>query len=385
MEHGAVCTSQKDFGSRIGMTPEVRILQFATHVFDVCVSDIIGSLLFGACHCVPSEHIRMNALATFIQDQKVNWAILTPTFARTLRPEDVPSLKVLVVGGEANGKDILNTWFVTPELDRNLEIDFGKDIPAPTSQVTPDDPAYILFTSGSTGVPKGLVMEHGALCTSQIASAKRLRLTRDVRMLQFAAFVFDLSIVSADNAGKCSSLVSSTIVVTAALDQILTNELGSFPPAPACGVTPDHAAYVLFTSGSTGTPKGLVMEHVAVCTSQTAISRRLRLTPQVRMLQFASFVFDLCIGEIVSTLISGATLCVPSEDIRLNGLQQFVRDFNITWAFLTPAFVRTLRPKDFPTLELLLLAGEAVSTDLLNTWFGKVRFVNGWGPAETSL
>lgn len=194
-----------------------------------------------------------------------------------------------------------------------------------------------------------------------------------------------LILVSADNAGKCSSLVSSTIVVTAALDQILTNELGSFPPAPACGVTPDHAAYVLFTSGSTGTPKGLVMEHVAVCTSQTAISRRLRLTPQVRMLQFASFVFDLCIGEIVSTLISGATLCVPSEDIRLNGLQQFVRDFNITWAFLTPAFVRTLRPEDFPTLELLLLAGEAVTTDLLNTWFGKVRFVNGWGPAETCV
>lgn len=194
-----------------------------------------------------------------------------------------------------------------------------------------------------------------------------------------------LALSSTANVSRCTSLVPNVIEVTAELDHKLVSDVEQKTPAPLTSVTPDHPIYVLFTSGSTGTPKGLVMEHAAVCTSQTAISKRLQFTPQVRMLQFASFVFDLCIGEIVSTLISGATLCVPSDTIRLDGLKEFIRDFRVTWAFLTPSFVRTLNPEDFPSLELLLLAGEAVTRDLLDIWFGKVRFVNGWGPAETCV
>ena len=127
------------------------------------------------------------------------------------------------------------------------------------------------------------------------------------------------------------------------------------------------------------------MQHSAVCTSQTALSKRLRTTPDVRILQFASFVFDLCIGEIIGPLISGACLCVPSEETRMNGLKEFMRDTNVNWAFMTPSFARTLRPEDVPSLELLLLAGEAVPRDVFETWIGKVRFINGWGPAETCV
>ena len=194
-----------------------------------------------------------------------------------------------------------------------------------------------------------------------------------------------LCLASAAQAAKCAGLVQTVIEVTPALDQKLVEEVGHRPPAPLQNVSPDLAAYVLFTSGSTGTPKGLVMQHGAVCTSQTAVSKRLGTTPDVRILQFASFVFDLCIGEIVGPLISGACLCVPSEETRMNGLKEFMRDTNVNWAFMTPSFARTLRPEDVPSLELLLLAGEAVPRDVFDTWIGKVRFINGWGPAETCV
>ncbi|KAL7934147.1 hypothetical protein V8C35DRAFT_327127 [Trichoderma chlorosporum] len=187
------------------------------------------------------------------------------------------------------------------------------------------------------------------------------------------------------NAKICSGLGLSAIEISSFFDQKLTKSGITSATGPVVKVTPRNIVYVLFTSGSTGTPKGLVMEHGSVCTSQTAISKRLKLTTNVRMLQFAAFVFDLSIGEIVAPLISGASLYIPDENTRLNHLSKFIQDNQINWAFLTPAFVRTIQPKDVPTLQLLVLAGEAVGRDVLKKWFDKVRLINGWGPAETCV
>ena len=175
-----------------------------------------------------------------------------------------------------------------------------------------------------------------------------------------------------------------TIQIDAELDEQLTRTPTKEVPR-VIKVTPSDPAYVLFTSGSTGTPKGFVMEHRAVATSQTAIIKRLALPPDARIMQFASFVFDLSVGEIFTTLLSGRCLFVPSEEQRRFGIKAFIAENKISVAFLTPSFVRTLRPEDVPSLELLLLAGEAVGRDILDVWFGKVRLVNGWGPAETCV
>lgn len=193
-----------------------------------------------------------------------------------------------------------------------------------------------------------------------------------------------LALVSSQQEDKCQGLVEQSMTISSGLD-LWTENQDEHLKLPTAKIKPHNAAYVLFTSGTTGTPKGIVMEHGSLCTSQTAISQRLGLQAEhVRLLQFAAYVFDLSIGEMIAPLISGGCLCVPSEEERMNDLAGFINRARVNWAFLTPSFARLIVPETIPTLELLLLAGEPVGKDLLATWIGRgVRLINGWGPSET--
>ncbi|KAI9715398.1 MAG: NRPS [Chrysothrix sp. TS-e1954] len=58
-----------------------------------------------------------------------------------------------------------------------------------------DQAAYIIFTSGSSGAPKGVVLEHRCLATSISSIATRLGYQRDFGVLQFSAFMWDACIL----------------------------------------------------------------------------------------------------------------------------------------------------------------------------------------------
>ncbi len=59
--------------------------------------------------------------------------------------------------------------------------------------VCADNPVYILYTSGSTGWPKGVTMRHGVLANLMHWQAKTSTLCRPARTLQFASLSFDVS------------------------------------------------------------------------------------------------------------------------------------------------------------------------------------------------
>jgi amino acid adenylation domain-containing protein len=147
-------------------------------------------------------------------------------------------------------------------------------------------------------------------------------------------------------------------------------------------VQPSNAAYVIFTSGSTGVAKGVVMEHRAVSAGCLGHGRALGFTLSTRALQFASYTFDVCIAEIVTTLIHGGCVCVPSDSDRRDNLAQAINNLRANWAFLTPSVAQLLHPGKASSLKTLVLGGEQVSFADWKRWDGLVQTMNGYGPAE---
>ncbi|PNP75510.1 hypothetical protein FNYG_11139 [Fusarium nygamai] len=149
--------------------------------------------------------------------------------------------------------------------------------------------------------------------------------------------------------------------------------------------SPTHPAYVLFTSGSTGTPKGVVVEHGAIATSVSSFSSYLGFTPDVRVLQFAPYVFDVSIGEIFACLVSGGCLCIATEPSLMDDLPLCIQQLNVNFAVLTPTFAQTVTPSEVPSLQTLVLGGEPLRKKDVETWATAVKLFNGYGPTEASV
>lgn len=111
--------------------------------------------------------------------------------------------------------------------------------------------------------------------------------------------------------------------------------------------------YVLYTSGSTGKPKGVYMNQLALFNLLKWQIEESLTVPECRTLQFAPLSFDVSFQEIWSTLITGATLYLISDDLRLDphNLLHFIEKHQIDRIFL-------------PFVALQFLAEAAAGTDL---------------------
>jgi amino acid adenylation domain-containing protein len=126
--------------------------------------------------------------------------------------------------------------------------------------VSPSQAAFILFTSGSTGAPKGHILEHRNLVSSLTAIGKAMSLNRDTRMLQFAAYVWDMSIAEMHGtllAGGCVCVPSDEARESAVAAYIAADRVNTaiFTPTVLRLLTPREAP--LATIMSIGEPVDL--------------------------------------------------------------------------------------------------------------------------------
>lgn len=150
---------------------------------------------------------------------------------------------------------------------------------------------------------------------------------------------------------------------------------------------PSNAAYVIYTSGSTGRPKGTVVPHRGVAAMVQSQIERFAVTPEARVLQFASISFDAAFFETCMALLSGARLVLAPEERRLmlDRLPAFIRDHGVTHATLPPSLLAQWSPGDLDGCPWLIVAGETCPGPLARAWSARHNMVNAYGPTETTV
>ncbi len=153
------------------------------------------------------------------------------------------------------------------------------------------------------------------------------------------------------------------------------------------GAETNNLAYVIYTSGSTGKPKGVLVTHQGLCNLALSQMQLFNISANSRVLQFASLNFDASVSEIFMTLCSGAMLVLGTPESLLPGanLIQLLNHHAITHVTLPPSVLAVLPSDDLPNLQHIIVAGEALSRDLVAQWSGNRRIFNAYGPTESTV
>ncbi len=171
------------------------------------------------------------------------------------------------------------------------------------------------------------------------------------------------------------------------LDQQQSDIAAQKTTAPKTATTEKNLAYIIYTSGSTGQPKGVMLTQEGLINLVQAQIKVFDVQPTSRVLQYASFSFDASVSEIFMALISGATLYMISRETMLSqsGLLGALKSNEITTVTLPPSILAVLPEAELPHLKTIISAGEACTKNMINRWGKTRRFINAYGPTESTV
>ncbi|CAG1997412.1 unnamed protein product [Fusarium graminearum] len=110
LSHETYTASALARSTGIGYSSISRSLDFTSYAFDVSIDSILCTLIRGGCLCIPTDMDRVNDLSGAIRRLKVNMVNITPSVARILDPDIIPSLNSLGIGGEACSAGDIAIW-----------------------------------------------------------------------------------------------------------------------------------------------------------------------------------------------------------------------------------------------------------------------------------
>ncbi|RAH68125.1 acetyl-CoA synthetase-like protein, partial [Aspergillus aculeatinus CBS 121060] len=110
LEHRAFCASALATIGPLMLGPDTRRVQSAANGFTLCNRELLLMPMVGGCLCIPSDNDIRTDLAGFINRHRCNYAFLTPVLVDVVKPLDVPTLRVLLLGGTTIGMSQVKEW-----------------------------------------------------------------------------------------------------------------------------------------------------------------------------------------------------------------------------------------------------------------------------------
>ncbi|MGD0013157.1 MAG: AMP-binding protein, partial [Bryobacteraceae bacterium] len=145
------------------------------------VVGVLGPPCFGTIAALMAV-LRSGAVLLPI-DQKL------PFLRQAVMMREAKARAILCAGGPWTGEGIA-AFSVDPESGSSLEADDGAGL-IPLPETAPDDPAYVFFTSGSTGIPKGVLGCHKGLAHFVNWQRETFAVGPDDRVAQLTSLSFD--------------------------------------------------------------------------------------------------------------------------------------------------------------------------------------------------
>lgn len=170
-----------------GRPPRVGIL--ASRSADACLA-ILGAAWAGATYIPLGTRLPEERLLTILTLCDLSAIIADAEGARLLTSRVLAACPPLVIAP--------GNISPAPSGVRNIDLVDANNLPpirlAEPVALLPTDPAYIIFTSGTTGVPKGVVISAGAIRHYVEITCEMLGLVSDDRAIETLEVTFDVSL-----------------------------------------------------------------------------------------------------------------------------------------------------------------------------------------------
>ena len=140
---------------------------------------ILGTLAAGAAYVPLNHRLPAAQLRTILTELRPRLLIAANDLADTLDPDALPGLRVAVTDGVPGAR------FVTLQRLHGAAPDVA----------SPEDLAAVLYTSGTTGEPKGIMLSHQGMTSFVDWAADTFEVSAADRASSHAPFHFDLSVL----------------------------------------------------------------------------------------------------------------------------------------------------------------------------------------------
>ncbi|KAI1211131.1 uncharacterized protein F4807DRAFT_458704 [Annulohypoxylon truncatum] len=332
-----------------------RWLQFASFHFDVSVLEQYWSWFVGITLVAAPRDLILSDIITTISTLEITHIDLTPSLARLIHPEDVPSLckGVFITGGEQLRQEILQAWGPTEVIynaygptEATIGVTMFQRMPADGRSTNigtqfPNVGTYVLEPGTEVPVLKGGV---GELCVSGRLVGKGYLNREDLTNERFP--VLEQYVDRVYRTGDLVRVLhdGSFDFLGRADDQVKLRgqrlEIGEINHAIKTGLSGQLADVATFVTRQAGQERDLLVSFLAPIDYQSG-STDLCICADHRSLKMSRAALEACKSRLPGYMVPSYVLCVPFIPLSANNKAD-VRRLKTLFAELPHDHLRSL-------------------------------------------